>query len=446
MESRSSQPSDLARVVFHELQRRYDESSEGDAACPSLEVLTNLFEMMFFASMSTEEGESIRFHVVYLDPDIPDAHLEAMPPADRWTTVRFGESIPATIPNLVKLAMASDPRTSSLALYHDADGRLFVWGLVDQGNRYYDFITHAAWPSGYERPGLFQASIIGVGRLSADIGYERIAELWMDTLRSIPHDVLADGPIRDSLQPGIRSFVDAVHGGLPEGIYERRPDRDTSLTGAWLSSLSGLLLRVRSLRHGGAVLITPDTSRRGLDIKYGIEYPRLRSALREAALLRIREAHARDQIAEEYLERGAEEIPVGLYREEVICSHQWEKHQNELDGTIGFISLLTRVDGLVLMDNNLDVHGFGVMIGSGEDPPEVYIAGDSRATQSELRGLDPNHFGSRHRSMMRYCAHNPGSVGFVFSQDGDVRAMTEVRGRVVMWEPIRLIRLQYLTR
>lgn len=444
MGSGGSHPSDLAEVVFHELRTRYSDSLQGDSACPSLEVLTSLFEAMYFASMDTEEGEPIRFHVAYLDPDVPDAH-QATPPAARWTRVRFGESIPATLPNLVKLAMASDPRTSSLALYHDTDGRLFVWGLVDQGSRYYDYITHASDRS-YERPGLFQANIIGIGRLSVDIGYERIAELWIDTLRSVPHDVLAEGPIRDSLHPGIRSFIDAVHSRLPEGVYERRPDRDASLTGEWLSSLSRLLLGVQHLFHGGAVLITPDASRRGLDTKYEILYPRLQSALQEAVLFRIREAHARERITEEYLERQADEIPVRLYREQLICSHQWEKHQTELDGTIRFISLLSRVDGLILMDGNLAVHGFGVMIGAGEDPSEVYIAGDSRATQSELRGLDPDHYGSRHRSMMRYCAHNPGSVGFVISQDGAVRAMTGVRGQVVLWENIRLRRLQYLTR
>ena len=86
------------------------------------------------------------------------------------------------------------------------------------------------------------------------------------------------------------------------------------------------------------------------------------------------------------------------------------------------------------------------MVGAGKDPSEVYVAGDGYATQSELRGLDPNHYGSRHRSMMRYCSHNPGSVGFVISQDGAVRAMTQVRGRVVMWENLRLRRLQYVTR
>ncbi len=80
MESRGSQPSDLAAVVFHELQKRYGDSVQGDSACPSLEVLTNLFEAMYFASMGTEEGEPIRFHVVYLDPDTADAHLAALPP------------------------------------------------------------------------------------------------------------------------------------------------------------------------------------------------------------------------------------------------------------------------------------------------------------------------------------------------------------------------------
>ena len=145
MGSRSSHPSDLAEVVFHELRRR------NDGACPSLEVLTNLFESMYFASLGTEEGEPIRFYVVYLDPANPDPQPPAHPAPDRWSSVRFGASLPATIPNLVKLALASTPRTSALALYHDANGRLFVWGLVDLGNRQYDYVTHAAdW--GYDPP------------------------------------------------------------------------------------------------------------------------------------------------------------------------------------------------------------------------------------------------------------------------------------------------------
>ena len=52
--------------------------------------------------------------------------------------------------------------------------------------------------------------------------------------------------------------------------------------------------------------------------------------------------------------------------------------------------------------------------------------------------IDPAQYGTRHRSMMSYCAAVPGSVGFVISQDGNVRVVTQVRGRLVMWNNIKL--------
>ncbi len=43
--------------------------------------------------------------------------------------------------------------------------------------------------------------------------------------------------------------------------------------------------------------------------------------------------------------------------------------------------------------------------------------------------------------MIRQCARDPESVGFVISQDGDVRAITRVGNAVLMWDNIRLQRL-----
>ena len=91
--------------------------------------------------------------------------------------------------------------------------------------------------------------------------------------------------------------------------------------------------------------------------------------------------------------------------------------RNELLGVVWFISLLTRVDGLVLLTPTLEVQGFGVEITEGEEPTEIYAAGDARGTESLLRRIDYQQYGTRHRSMMRYCAKYPGSVGFVISQD-----------------------------
>lgn len=73
-----------------------------------------------------------------------------------------------------------------------------------------------------------------------------------------------------------------------------------------------------------------------------------------------------------------------------------------------------------------------------KDPPNVFAAGDERASKSKLRKFDFTQLGTRHRSMMRYCYSNPGSLGFVISQDGDVRAITRLGSKLVLWENIRL--------
>ena len=54
--------------------------------------------------------------------------------------------------------------------------------------------------------------------------------------------------------------------------------------------------------------------------------------------------------------------------------------------------------------------------------------------------LSSDAFGTRHRSMMRYCNSNPGSVGFVISEDGDIRAMTKVGQDLVVWDGVLLQR------
>lgn len=146
------------------------------------------------------------------------------------------------------------------------------------------------------------------------------------------------------------------------------------------------------------------------------------------------------------MDKDAEEVPVDLYLEESIANYDLEEIRNELHGIIWFISLLTRVDGLVLLNQNLEVRGFGVEITEAEEPSEIYTAGDALASDYFLRKVDYQQYGTRHRSMMRYCAKFPGSLGFVVSQDGDVRVMTKVGDRLVLWENIQLQLPKFVSR
>src|SRR6266700_138856 len=155
----SHSPKDLAFAVHSELFNR-------KTSPPPLEVLVELFESMYFASLKTEESKPVLFHVAYVDPQKPDPSPPKTLVHNRWSCVRLLPPIAMSSANFVKIAPASDPRTSSFAVFHGVDGHLAVWGLIDQGNSYHDYVNFDS-ESGPERPGVFQASIVGIGHLVA---------------------------------------------------------------------------------------------------------------------------------------------------------------------------------------------------------------------------------------------------------------------------------------
>jgi hypothetical protein len=423
-------PLDLARIVHTDLIRLRQEH-------PPLSVLSELFQTLYWASLKTEESQPVRCHIVYLNPDKPDPKPPRRIRKDRWICVPFGEQIPFTVPNLVKIARASDPRTSSFAVYRDKNNHLYIWGLVDQGNRYYEYVNFDADGS-FERPGSFQVSIVGIGHLIAYRGFERIAELAIDSLITQSYDVLRLGPIKAFLQPGMNRFVDSIADIVGPEVFQDRDHWRASFQDDWIATLCRLLLRIRNHRHGGALLITQDNSHQGLDLKYKVTYDRLRLAVEHQALHTIQKTYAEDIIYDLMEDQDLETIPLDLYIAESFEADDLKDSTSELDGCIWFVSLLSRVDGLVLMNPDLEVQGFGVEILESEPPARVLHATTATATPRSLRAVDYYRFGTRHRSMMRYCFHYPDSIGFIISQDGDVRAVTRVGGDLVMWENIRL--------
>jgi hypothetical protein len=428
-------PKDLADKVCAALKRRKN-------VCPPEDSMARLFESMFYASLRTEESRPIAFHAVYLNPNEPDPSPPPSPRPNRWMPVYLEKRIPVTVENLVKISSASDPRTSSLAIYHDVQGQLFIWALVDQGNSYYDLVNYES-PSGYVRPGVFQASIEGIGHIVAFAGIEKIAELKVNSVITRVLDVLRGGPVHDKLMHGAIVYMDAVKGMLTRQGVPTFEEMKEAVTDVWFESVCRLLLRVQRYHHGGSILITPDLSLCHLNSKYQLVYDRLSTAIQRKGLMMV-QMEVQENISDKYIERDAGRIPISHYWDYRILTDRIEDSNKELDGAIWFVSLLTRVDGLVLLDQTLRVRGFGVEITCSDEPSEVFVAGRRKATR--LKRIDYHHYGTRHRSMMRYCSQVPESVGFVVSQDGDVRVMTQVEGQLIMWENIKLQLLDFIRR
>src|SRR6267378_2153299 len=301
----SHSPRDFALAVHSELVNRKTSS-------PPLEVLVELFESMYFASLKTEESKPVLFHVAYVDPQKPDPSPPKTLVHNRWSCVRLFPPVAMSSANFVKIAPASDPRTSSFAVFQRADGHLTVWGLIDQGNSYHDYVNFDS-ESGPERPGLFQASIVGIGYLVAYIGYEKVAELKQNSLVRTAIDVFQSGKIHEVLKVGIRSHLDSLRTGWPDEFPADFDDWEPPLVDAWLAALRRLLLRVQNMRHGGAFLMTPEKTQRDLSIKHKISYSRLRTALQRHAVANAEQFIATGIISDEYMEKDAEDMPVGLH-------------------------------------------------------------------------------------------------------------------------------------
>ena len=444
----NSRPLDLTDVVCRELESR-------GFLSPEPRVLTTLFETLYFTSLRTEEGSTLTCHVIWLDPTDPDLSRPERLSGDRWTFIALAEPIALTVRSLAKLSRASDPRTSSFVVYAGPDGILRIYGFVDQGNQFYEFVNdRGSQPP--DRPGLFQASIEGAGHLVVHLGYEVIAELRMNELAEAPVDVLTSGSVFRKLRPSIvRHIVEVLNCVGPEA-FEAGDDWPAVLANTWIASFCRLLLRCQNYRHGGALLITPEQVTPHLNPRYRLTYDRLPKSLIRRGNYEIRRSIAHRSIHSDYIgsdgrvppadtsstphvgDQTRTAIPAELYLDATLNEAYVQESSNSIDGAIWFISLLTRVDGLVVLDPSLRVTAFGTEITLSHDPGEVYLAGDAEGTPEFLRPLDDRHFGTRHLSMIRYCAASPESVGFVISQDGDVRAITRVDDRVLVWDNVAL--------
>jgi hypothetical protein len=430
-----STSADLASTVIADL------SAQGESP-PAEHHVREIFEVMFDVSLKTEEGQPVTCQVVFLDPNHPHVHGPIARPHNRWYFTPFSEPLAFTENDLTKLAKATDPRSSAIAVFPDDNGVLRLIGLIDQGSSFVGFINHDL-DTGIPAPGMFHAVVEGPGQVAAYAALRRIAELSGSTLRGRQLPVFQTGPIHETLARSIedealRRVLDEVEQRYGVAIL---PAVETWI-GYWLGVVCRLLSRVRSYRHGGAILLTQGVGNGHLRIKYPLTYMRLRAAVPKFMFQNLVQDFDRRLLKQNEVEgpAGERSYPKILTLSALGVGDQIPQTQREINDALWFIANLTRVDGCVFMDPYLGVHGFGAEIRIENDPPLVYQAHDAEASSDNLEVIDPSRYGMRHRSMMRWVWTYPQSIGFVVSQDGHVRALKRHGEAVVVWDNILLQR------
>ncbi|MCD8741022.1 hypothetical protein LT679_10450 [Mucilaginibacter roseus] len=427
----NAKPKDLALHVLEKL-----EHSNLALPLPPLVVLECLFECVFFASMRTEESDLVKVTVTLIDPANPDPKPPRKLVPERWSIIKFDVLMELTIKALVKLSKASDPSSTSLAVYYDEHGKLFIWGMIDQALHYQSFLNYES-ESGSEQPGLFQVSVSDIGTLDVLFDYELLATLKQNVLVPRYLDVFTIGPVSKilkanavNLKTDIRAFLADKH---PDEDFE---DWETFLDGLWIQTLSRLLLRIQNYHHGGALLITHTDVDVDVDIKYRVTYDRLKNAISKYAEETINN-YVAETLIDDHIASGKKMMSKDWYIEESRSLLAKQGIADEIKGCISFLASHTCVDGVLLFAPDMVSNGFGGVLKARRTPKKIYVSPTATATPKSLVAADPNHFGTRHRSMIAYCWNHPGSLGLVISQDGDIRAFYRIEEKLIMWENIK---------
>lgn len=420
-------PRHLARHVASRLAER-------EGWRPPERVLRSLFEILYFASLKTDEDRPRRFTINFVAPPAVEPGPPGKAAPDCSVCVPFERSLNFDVRTLAKLADAVDPTVSSLAVFCDGDGRLFVWGLVDQEPRYADYasLDSSAIPP---RPGLFQATIHGVGNISVYDSHSLVGSLEQGSLVRQYHDVIWSGPVHDFLKNRVRQTYERFAAVERPSSRGQPWDGKESLT-RWLNAVSRILLNIQRYRHGGGLIISSATSFGAVNVKYRLRYDRLPRSLADLARHRTAGNCIQHEIGHQCHTPVKGSVPCRMYQSIVAHRNQLEASKNEVLSCIRFIASLSRVDGFVLLDNSLVVHGFGTELRQDSALSEICIAGDSRAHARWMRTARLEEYGTRHRAVMRYCYETPGTLGFVVSQDGDIRATLRLRDKLVLWENV----------
>ncbi len=172
-----------------------------------------------------------------------------------------------------------------------------------------------------------------------------------------------------------------------------------------------------------------------MDIVRPLPYDRLCSA----AILSVLDKEYLASMKAKLRHARLKTIPASDYYDEDLAEADVEDRIGELTGATKLVTSLAMADGLVLMSPLLAVLGFGVKIKSTKLIGRVYDGPQFARKGRSARMVDPNRFGTRHGSMLRYCREDPKSVGIVVSQDGHVRIILTLNRCLTLWDDVKLL-------
>lgn len=391
---------------------------------PTEEDIRRICETLYAASLLKEEGRPVRARLMIAPPSA--FHPETGPP-DGAHAIRFSTAHSLTPNEIKRLSPAASFFHSIIAIWPDKSGKFRIWGLLNTGPRWMNLVAGGRKPIGEEilHPSIH---VRDPGWLLFYHGYHLLAE-WRGTeFHDHRIDVFQSKILNERfVKLRLRMIEELSEGCLPPTV-DLTTYTDLSHLIA-LQFIKRVINLVRTSGHGGSLVILPpgdqglDAATRWIDCKYsaepdeaGLRFRRLlQSIVRRVGML---------------CEPGASvEEAWHLFRNS--NDHEIDRLEEAFFELARLFSDLMQVDGALVLDQRMCIIGFGGEIRVDRNVLRVDQSMDLDGTQLQEWNVQAD--GTRHRSVYRLCSVEPETLGFVISQDSQVRLIANVNESVVFW-------------
>jgi hypothetical protein len=410
----SPAPLDLAGMVLH-VHRLLDDRPD----CPSPDDLRRACDTLYSASLLKEEGRPVRARVI-LAP--PDAFALSDGPPDGVHAIRFTTPHAFSANEIKRLSPAASFFHSAVAVWPDRDRGLRIWGILNTGPRWMNLVAGGRKPAGQaiHHPILH---IRDPGWLLFYHDYQLIGEWRGREFHGPRLDVFQSRLLNERFARLRLGLVQELGDRcLPPTLGEADYAELCHLVS--LQFIKRVINLVRTSGHGGTVVFLPEGDAfRWIDCKYtsesdeaGKRFPHLMKSI---------------------IRRVGQLCPAGSTLEDA-----WQVFRTSEDPELDrleeaffelarFFSDLMQVDGAMVLDQRVRVLGFGGEIQVPHNVLQVIQAHDLEALARSDWNVQSD--GTRHRAVYRLCSVEPGVIGFVISQDSQVRMIANVDDAVIFW-------------
>jgi len=365
----------------------------------SVEDLTTLINVAFWASFKKEEGRSVTIAMQYAPPDKADSPFLLQHP------------LPYTDEHLSRISPVLQGSQVECGVWKDDTDQLVIWGLTPSG-----FNTEDGHPLriSSREPGKLK---IAFGSLNIIVTGTRLLFLDNDFLSTHLPSALAGTP---NVGWEIEQILTAMNAHGAGGTFMMVPDSD-----AWRLSIKEPILYAATTPFD-MVSVQREMLAFLADHPYGSQHEYEKFFRRRGPLA---------------LGDPAREEELHTIHDHFLAGQRHDAHDG-LVRSLAFLAQLTAVDGAVIVNDELKVLAFGAKIKPlhARKSPEVLVVSEP-TTGSVPEEVSLAEFGgTRHQAAAQFVFDQRQGVAFVASQDGIMTMLTwdEGAGRVAAVRHIEL--------